>query len=163
MDFLQRKYLAAANEFQKTLAIDPEDLFAHYNLMLCYMGLGNPAGAAREEKLYLRFKANEIARSVTGPFRLTHPDDNNESLPVHEHVSVPVNELNRPPAYWYNPYVPQDELATDSASHRLNARPARKLHNVNSKTEITTKTQRHQERQVNGALRPDISDEISVN
>jgi tetratricopeptide (TPR) repeat protein len=129
MDFLQRHYQQAVDEFQRTLTVDPEDLFAHYNLMLCYMGLRKPNLVAREKELYLRFKSNEIARSITGPFRLTHPDDNNESLPVHEHVSVPLNELKHPPAFWYQPYLSQSE-------------------GVN---QHTTKAQRHQEE--NGSIR----------
>jgi tetratricopeptide (TPR) repeat protein len=88
MLFLQRKYADAVAELQKTLAVDPEDLEAHYNLMLCYRGLNNDELASREEKLYLRFKADESSRAITGPFKLTHPDDNNEAQPVHEHVSV---------------------------------------------------------------------------
>ena len=56
--------------------------------MLCYRGLNNDALATREEKLYLRFKADESSLAITGPFKLTHPDDNNEAQPVHEHVSV---------------------------------------------------------------------------
>ncbi len=88
--FLQRKYPAAVAEFAKTLAVDPEDLEAHYNLMLCYRGLNNDALATREEKLYLRFKAEEISRAITGPYKLAHPEDNNEAQPVHEHVSAPV-------------------------------------------------------------------------
>ena len=32
--FLQRKYEEAIEEFQKTVAVDPEDLNAHYNMML---------------------------------------------------------------------------------------------------------------------------------
>ena len=78
----------AVAELEKTLAVDPEDLEAHYNLMLCYRGLNNDELASREEKLYLRFKADESSRAITGPFKLTHPDDNNEAQPVHEHVSV---------------------------------------------------------------------------
>jgi tetratricopeptide (TPR) repeat protein len=39
--FLQKKYADAVKEFEVTLSIDPEDLQAHYNLMLCYNGLGN--------------------------------------------------------------------------------------------------------------------------
>jgi hypothetical protein len=70
--------------------VDPEDLEAHYNLMLCYRGLNDDALAAREEKLYLRFKADEASRAITGPFKLAHSDDNNESQPVHEHVSGPL-------------------------------------------------------------------------
>ena len=88
MLFLQRKYREAVAELEKTLAVDPEDLEAHYNLMLCYRGLNDDALATREEKLYLRFKADESSRAITGPFKLTHPDDNNEAQPVHEHVSV---------------------------------------------------------------------------
>ncbi len=93
MLFLQRKYSQAVAEYNHTLSIDPEDLEAHYNLMLCYRGLNEDALAAREEKLYLRFKANEAAQAVTGPFKLDHPDDNNEAQPIHEHVSV---ALERP-------------------------------------------------------------------
>jgi tetratricopeptide (TPR) repeat protein len=88
--FLQRQYGAAVAELEKTLAVDPEDLEAHYNLMLCYRGLNNDALAAREEKLYLRFKADESALAITGPYKLAHPDDNNEAQPVHEHASAAV-------------------------------------------------------------------------
>jgi hypothetical protein len=91
MLFLERKYRDAVAEYARTLAIDPEDLEAHYNLMLCYRGLGDDAQAEREEKLYMRFKANEAAQAITGAFKLAHPDDNNEAQPIHEHVSVALN------------------------------------------------------------------------
>ena len=92
MLFLERKYKQAVAEFDKTLAVDPEDLEAHYNLMLCYRGLRDDALAAREEKLYLRFKADESSRAITGPYKLTHPEDNNEAQPIHEHVSVALRQ-----------------------------------------------------------------------
>ena len=88
MLFLERKYQEAIAEYARTLRIDPEDLEAHYNLMLCYRGLGDEAQSGREEKLYMRFKANEAAQAITGAFKLAHPDDNNEAQPIHEHVSV---------------------------------------------------------------------------
>jgi tetratricopeptide (TPR) repeat protein len=88
MLFLQRKYKDAVAEYDRTLSVDPEDLEAHYNLMLCYRGLGDDALASREEKLYLRFKANEAAQAIAGSYKLAHADDNNESQPIHEHVSV---------------------------------------------------------------------------
>jgi tetratricopeptide (TPR) repeat protein len=91
--FLQRRYHDAVAEFEKTISVDPEDLEAHYNLMLCYRGLNDDALAAREEKLYLRFKADEAARAITGPFKLTHPADNNEAQPVHEHVSIALGNV----------------------------------------------------------------------
>jgi tetratricopeptide (TPR) repeat protein len=89
--FLEHKYGEAIGEFQKTLAIDPEDLEANYNLMLCYSGLDNAAQAAEFEKRYLRFKADESAQTLTGPYRAKHPEDNLERQLIHEHESVPLS------------------------------------------------------------------------
>jgi tetratricopeptide (TPR) repeat protein len=86
--FLQKRYADAVKEFEQTLSIDPEDLQAHYNLMLCYNGLGNDAKANEHKVRYLRFKADESAQAITGPYRQTHPEDNNERQAIHEHVSV---------------------------------------------------------------------------
>lgn len=88
--FLQRQYQAARTQFQKTIAIDPEDLEANYNLMLCYTGLGDSTDADRYEKRFLRFKADEAAQALTGPYRARHPNDNRERQPIHEHDSVPL-------------------------------------------------------------------------
>jgi Tfp pilus assembly protein PilF len=88
--FLQRKYNDAIAQLNEAIAIDPEDLQANYNLMLCYRGLGNNDRAAEYEKRYLRFKADESAQALTGAYRRDHPDDNNERQSVHEHVSVPL-------------------------------------------------------------------------
>ena len=92
MFFLQRKYKEAVDEFEKTLAVDPENLEAHYNLMLCYRGPRNDELAGREEKLYLRFKADEASRAITGPYKLKNPHDNNEAQPIHEHPSVALDD-----------------------------------------------------------------------
>jgi tetratricopeptide (TPR) repeat protein len=86
--FLQRKFKDAVAQFEETLAIDPEDLQAHYNLMLCYKGLGDAERAKEHEVRYLRFKADEAAQALTGPYRNLHPEDNNERQAIHEHVSV---------------------------------------------------------------------------
>jgi Flp pilus assembly protein TadD len=86
--FLQRRYLDAVREFRKTLAIDPEDLAAHYNLMLSYNGLGDTEQAQAHQKRYLRFKADESAQSITGPYRRANPEDNTERQAIHEHVSL---------------------------------------------------------------------------
>jgi hypothetical protein len=88
MLFLRRRYRQAVAEYARTLSVDPEDLEAHYNLMLCYRGLADDAQAAREEKLYLRFKADEASRAITGPYRLAHAEDNTEAQLIHEHESV---------------------------------------------------------------------------
>ena len=96
--FLQRKYAEAVKTLQSVLAIDPEDLQAHYNLMLCYNGLGDEKLAKEHEARYLRFKADESSQAITGPYRQLHPEDNNERQAVHEHVSVPLTALNPRPA-----------------------------------------------------------------
>ena len=83
--FLEKRYADAVAEFEKTLAIDPEDLQAHYNLMLCYNGLGDDKKAEEHKARYLRFKADESAQAITGPYRQIHPEDNNERQAIHEH------------------------------------------------------------------------------
>ena len=86
--FLQRRYRDAVQQLEAVLAVDPEDLQAHYNLMLCYNGLGDQKQAHEHEVRYLRFKADESAQAITGNYRLLHPEDNNERQAIHEHVSV---------------------------------------------------------------------------
>jgi tetratricopeptide (TPR) repeat protein len=88
--FLKRQYKDALAAFTAVLAIDPEDLQAHYNMMLCYQGLGDAVAAARERTLYERFKADESAQSITGPYRQLHADDNNERQQIHEHIAAAV-------------------------------------------------------------------------
>ena len=90
--FLQRKYDDAVKTLQSVLTIDPEDLQAHYNLMLCYNGLGNDKLAKEHQARYLRFKADESSQAITGPYRQSHPEDNNERQAVHEHVSVALSQ-----------------------------------------------------------------------
>ena len=95
IEFLERKYQDAVNTLDRVLAIDPEDLQAQYNLMLCYNGLGDEQKAHEHQARYLRFKALESAQTITGPYRQAHPDDNNERQAIHEHVSVPLPILEK--------------------------------------------------------------------
>jgi tetratricopeptide (TPR) repeat protein len=92
--FLQRKYAQARDEFLKAISVDPEDLEANYNLMLCYTGLGNDKMAAEYQERYMRFKADEASETLTGPYRAKHPFDNLERQPIHEHDSVPLAAAN---------------------------------------------------------------------
>ena len=85
VQFLERRFDDAIASFTRALAVDPEDLEAHYNLMLCYQGKGDAAHAARERALYTRFKADEAAQAITGPYRLKAPEDNNERQSIHQH------------------------------------------------------------------------------
>jgi Tfp pilus assembly protein PilF len=86
--FQKRQYREAIAEFRKVLAIDPEDLQAHYNLMLCYQGLGDAAGAGKERVLYARFKADEASQAIAGDYRRLNEHDNNERQQIHEHRTV---------------------------------------------------------------------------
>jgi Flp pilus assembly protein TadD len=88
--FLERKYSDAVKVLQQVLAVDPEDLQAHYNLMLCYNGLGDEKISKEHQARYLRFKADEASQAITGPYRQLHPEDNNERQSIHEHTSVPL-------------------------------------------------------------------------
>ena len=90
IQFLERRYDDSIATIRRVIAIDPEDLQAHYTLMLSYQGLGKGDDAEREQKLYLRFKADEASQAITGPYRQLHSEDNNERQSIHEHVSVPL-------------------------------------------------------------------------
>ena len=83
--FLERRFDRAIATFTDVLRIDPEDLQAHYNLMLAYRGSGDLERAAHEQALYERFTADESAQAIAGPFLLRSPHVNNERQSVHEH------------------------------------------------------------------------------
>jgi tetratricopeptide (TPR) repeat protein len=85
IQFRQRRFDDAVRTSEEVLQIDPEDMQAHYNLMLSHQGAGRSDDAARERALYERFKADESAQVITGDFRRASPEDNNERQPTHEH------------------------------------------------------------------------------
>jgi tetratricopeptide (TPR) repeat protein len=84
--FLKRNYTEAVKALLAVLDVDPEDVQAHYNLMLSYRGLGQTEKAEREEKLFRRFKADEASQALTAKPRQLSPEDNNERQPIHDHV-----------------------------------------------------------------------------
>ena len=93
--FLKRQFPDAVAALTRVLAIDPEDLQAHYNLMLAYQGMGDTTASAREKVLYERFKADESSQAITGPYRQLHADDNNERQQIHEHRAALAKDLKR--------------------------------------------------------------------
>jgi tetratricopeptide (TPR) repeat protein len=88
--FLKRQYKESIDALQKVAAIDPEDLQMHYTAMLAYGGLGDASSAAREQKLFQRFKAEESSQAITAKRRLASPEDNNERQSIHDHESMPL-------------------------------------------------------------------------
>ncbi|MGE3841930.1 MAG: tetratricopeptide repeat protein, partial [Vicinamibacterales bacterium] len=96
--FLMRRFADARIELHKVLRIDPEDLQAHYNLMLIAQGLGDEQSAEDARRLYERFKIDESAQALTGTYRLENPHDNNERQLIHEHeLTAASNPSAAPP------------------------------------------------------------------
>ncbi|MBL8290230.1 MAG: tetratricopeptide repeat protein, partial [Bryobacterales bacterium] len=93
LHFLKRDYQASIAALQRALAVDPEDIQAHYNLMLAYRGAGDLQASAREEALFRRFKVDESAQTVTLKPRLLSPEDNNERQMIHDHESAPLTPV----------------------------------------------------------------------
>ncbi|MEQ1945935.1 MAG: tetratricopeptide repeat protein [Bryobacteraceae bacterium] len=114
--FLKREYKAALDAIEKAIDVDPEDLQAHYTAMLCYRGLQQPDKAAREQKLFERFKAEEAAQSITGKRRLVSPEDNNERQQIHDHESI---------AFTKQPVVKKPELQAKASGTAV---PRARLH-----------------------------------
>jgi tetratricopeptide (TPR) repeat protein len=86
--FRLRDYAGAVKALQQVLTIDPEDLQAHYTLMLAYRGLGDREASERAQKLFRRFKADESSQRLTARMRRLSAEANNERQPIHEHVSA---------------------------------------------------------------------------
>ena len=111
--FLQREYAKALDAVKQVLQVDPEDIQAHYTAMLSHQGLGNQEEAQREQKLFMRFKADESAQAITGGRRLAKPEENNERQQIHAPESV-----NLPPA------VPGRDSSVAGAAPRARSRAA---------------------------------------
>ncbi|HWP84300.1 MAG TPA: tetratricopeptide repeat protein, partial [Terriglobia bacterium] len=118
--FLKRQYAEAVEVLKRVGQVDPEDLQMHYTLMLAYRGLGDHENAAREQKLFLRFKAEESAQAITAKPRMLSPEDNNERQPIHDHVSVPLPLRPRPAA----PPTKAPQQAADPLHNPAKAPPA---------------------------------------
>ena len=86
--WLDGRFREAIAAYEKTLAIDPEDLNAHYNLMRVYRATGDRKNAEIHDAAYRKFKEDESIRAVPGKFRLDNPFANRESLPIHVHAEA---------------------------------------------------------------------------
>jgi tetratricopeptide (TPR) repeat protein len=95
VNFLERNYRSAVTLLHRVLAIDPEDLQCHYNMMLCLRALGDDKGAEREETLFRRFKADESSNTLAAREISLSPELNNSRQAIHDHVSVPLPDNGR--------------------------------------------------------------------
>jgi len=84
--YLTGQYEAAVENLLFVLnTIDPEELGAHYNLMLAYRAMGQTDRADIHESRYLRYKEDEDIRRISGPYKRANPLDNNEAQAIHSH------------------------------------------------------------------------------
>ncbi|HXU31235.1 MAG TPA: tetratricopeptide repeat protein [Thermoanaerobaculia bacterium] len=88
--FLERRHKEALEVLAEVGKIDPEDVQMHYTAMLAARALGDTERAAREAKLFRRFKAEESSQAITEKRRRLSPEDNNERQTIHEHESAPL-------------------------------------------------------------------------
>jgi Flp pilus assembly protein TadD len=82
---IKRDYKGALECYDRILQIDPEDLGAHYNLMLIYRKLGRTDEAKREGKVFADLKDDPGALSLDNQFLRKHPEMSNESVYWHVH------------------------------------------------------------------------------
>jgi Tfp pilus assembly protein PilF/nitrate/TMAO reductase-like tetraheme cytochrome c subunit/drug/metabolite transporter superfamily protein YnfA len=96
--WLAGKYPEATEAYGKTLAIDSEDLTAHYNLMRVYRAMGNREKAAFHEAAYRKYKEDETGRALAADLRRRDPWANRESQPIHVHAEAEPPSAD-PPAW----------------------------------------------------------------
>jgi tetratricopeptide (TPR) repeat protein len=85
---IKNDYRAAMGYFGQILAIDPEDVGAHYNMMLMYRKSGDQAAAEREQKIFLDLKDDPRTTALAADFLQSHQSVGRRSLPYY------VNELS---------------------------------------------------------------------
>jgi len=81
----------AKNYYLQILAIDPEDVGAHYNLMILYQKLGMREEAKKEAAIFKDLKDDPQVTSLASNFLQSNWSIANESLPYHTHDLTPFN------------------------------------------------------------------------
>jgi len=89
---IKHDYQAARECYEKILAIDPEDLGAHYNLMLIFRKLDMKDDAKREAKIFAELKDDPGALPLANLFLRKHPEMSNESVYWHIHDLAPAGQ-----------------------------------------------------------------------
>jgi tetratricopeptide (TPR) repeat protein len=89
---IKHDYPGAQDCYEKILAIDPEDLGSHYNLMLIFRKLGMKDEAKRESKIFVDLKDDPGALPLANMFLRKHPEMSNESVFWHIHDLSPAGQ-----------------------------------------------------------------------
>ncbi len=75
----------AQGYYQRVLAIDPEDVGSHYNMMIISQKLGDRETAKKEAIIFKDLKEDPEVTSLAGTFLQDNSTIANESLPYHTH------------------------------------------------------------------------------
>ncbi len=89
---IRHNFAGARECYDKILAIDPEDLGAHYNLMLVFRKLGMKEDAKREAKIFAELKDDPGTLPLANNFLRRHPEMSNESVFWHVHDLTPAGQ-----------------------------------------------------------------------
>jgi thioredoxin-like negative regulator of GroEL len=92
----QESRIAARGWFERTLALDPENTVAHYNLARLLVDLGEPEQAAFHEQEYQRYRVDNNARDRA----IQRARQTNEAAD-HAADAVVIYDLHRPDAMRY--------------------------------------------------------------
>jgi len=79
----------AKNYYLQILAIDPEDVGSHYNLMILYQKLGLRDDAKKEAVIFKDLKDDPQVTALASTFLQANWSIGNESLPFHTHDLTP--------------------------------------------------------------------------
>ena len=71
--------------YEQVLAIDPEDVSSHYNLIIIYQKLGMREESKKEAMIFKDLKDDPQVTALAGNFLQKNVSIGNESLPFHTH------------------------------------------------------------------------------
>ena len=80
---IKNDYQAAKGYFQQIIVIDPEDVGAHYNLMLMYQKTGMKVDAENEKKIFLDLKEDPRTTALAADFLQHNQAVGRRSLPYY--------------------------------------------------------------------------------
>lgn len=83
--YQEHKYTEAREQYELLQGVDPDDLAAHYNLMLIYRRLGLKDKAAEQAALFSDRKDDPASNSLALDFLRQHPEISAENVPWHVH------------------------------------------------------------------------------
>ncbi|MCW3098590.1 MAG: putative system TPR-repeat lipoprotein [Chthonomonadaceae bacterium] len=87
--FRSGDYVSAVTAFQNSLAADPDNAAAHFQLKQCFQHLQRVPEARREEAIGQYLAEDPLASLLVPPFLSTHPDIRQTARPIPEHRMRP--------------------------------------------------------------------------